>query len=66
MRVAMSKTLFNCQRAKSLKGNYREAVQFNYHLRFGKIKKVFDPNGIGENTGLACAGKDTAGAHTLI
>jgi hypothetical protein len=38
----------------------------NYHLRFGKIKKAFDPNGIGENTGFTYAGKDTAGAHTLI
>jgi len=38
----------------------------NYHLRFGKIKKAFDPNGIGENTGFSYAGKDTAGAHTSI
>jgi glycolate oxidase len=38
----------------------------NYHLWFGKLKKAFDPNGVGEQTGFSYVGADTAGVHTSI
>jgi glycolate oxidase len=38
----------------------------NYHAWFGKIKKAFDPNGVGEQTGFSYVGADTAGVHTSI
>jgi len=38
----------------------------NYHVWFGKLKKAFDPNGVGENTGFSYVGADAAGMHTSI
>jgi len=38
----------------------------NYHVWFGKLKKAFDPNGVGENTGFSYVGADSSGAHTSI
>jgi glycolate oxidase len=38
----------------------------NYHIWFGKLKKAFDPNGVGEQTGFSYVGADTAGVHTSI
>ncbi|MGD9118115.1 MAG: hypothetical protein PVJ08_05200 [Dehalococcoidia bacterium] len=38
----------------------------NYHVWFGKIKKAFDPNGVGEQTGFSYVGADSAGVHTSI
>jgi glycolate oxidase len=38
----------------------------NYHVWFGKLKKAFDPNGVGENTGFSYVGADIAGVHTSI
>ncbi len=38
----------------------------NYHIWFGKLKKAFDPNEVGENTGFSYVGADTSGVHTSI
>jgi hypothetical protein len=38
----------------------------NYHIWFGKLKKAFDPNGVGEQTGFSYVGADAAGVHTSI
>ena len=38
----------------------------NYHVWFGKLKKAFDPNGVGEHTGFSYVGADSSGAHTSI
>jgi glycolate oxidase len=38
----------------------------NYHIWFGKLKKAFDPNGVGEQTGFSYVGADTSGVHTAI
>ena len=38
----------------------------NYHLWFGKLKRAFDPQGIGELTGFSFAGSDSAARHTSI
>jgi len=38
----------------------------NYHIWFGKLKKAFDPNSVGENTGFSYVGADTSGVHTSI
>jgi glycolate oxidase len=38
----------------------------NYHIWFSKLKKAFDPNGIGGLTGFSYAGSDSAATHTAI
>jgi glycolate oxidase len=38
----------------------------NYHIWFGKLKKAFDPNSVGEQTGFSYVGADTSGVHTSI
>ena len=38
----------------------------NYHIWLGKVKKAFDPNLVGAQTGFSYVGADTAGAHTDI
>ena len=38
----------------------------NYHVWFGKLKKAFDPNGVGEQTGFSYVGADSSAAHTSI
>ena len=38
----------------------------NYHIWFSKLKKAFDPNGVGEQTGFSYVGADASGAHTTI
>jgi glycolate oxidase len=38
----------------------------NYHILYGKLKKAFDPAGIGELTGFSFGGSDDSKRHTSI
>jgi hypothetical protein len=38
----------------------------NYNKWYGKLKKAFDPAGVGELTGFSYVGSDTSAAHTSL
>jgi len=38
----------------------------NYHIWFGELKKAFDPNRVGEQTGYTYVAVDNAGVHSTI